>query len=315
MPALESRAYGKTGEHVTVIGLGGACLNQQSHTDGVATVRRALELGVTYFDTAPAYGRGASQVILGEALEGRTERYLLATKLGYLSTPAAFRSPDTLRAQFWENLRALRRDSVDVLQVHLAELACWWEDGAPPDQILRLDEHYDFANAPAMQVLREARAQGRCRFIGITADHAEELAYVLRHVEVDAFLVAYDYNLLFRRARRSALPLAREKGVAYIAAGIFKPGLNAVHPEWLSSPPSWMTPDLQQRFARLYDIQRSCGLSIVTLSVRYLVNDPSISTILVGASTPSELEESVAAAQAGPLSLDLHQAIEALGVQ
>ncbi|MCZ6678412.1 MAG: aldo/keto reductase [Candidatus Poribacteria bacterium] len=295
---LEQRPYGRTGEPVTVIGLGGSYLDKHSLGDGVATVRRALDLGINYFDTAPAYGRGASQVILGHTLEGCTTPYLLATKLGYLATPKDFRSPDALRAQLWENLRALRRSQVDILQVHLAEWACWWKDGAD-NQPLSLDETYDFANAAVMQVLREAKAQGICRFISITADHAEELAHVLRHVEVDACLVAYDYTLLSRKALKTALPLAREKGVAYIAAGVIK-SIGADKGE---------SPD-----PRLNELQKASGLSLVTLTVRYLIADPAITTILVGAATPEELEERVVAAQAGPLPPELHQAVEKLSL-
>ena len=294
---LPHRPYGRTGEQVTCIGLGGAALDKYSLESGVATVSRALELGVTYFDTSPVYGRGASQVILGKALEGRSESYLLATKLGYLAAPAAFRSPEALRAQLWENLRALRRSRVDVLQVHIAERACWWKDGASSDQLLSRDVQYDFANAPVMEVLREARAQGLCRFIGITADCAEELAQVLDHVEVDACLVAYDYTLLCRRALQNALPLARKKGVAYIAAGVIK-SINAHRGQ---------SPD-----ARLNKLQKKSGLSLVALTIRYLLIDPAITTILVGAATPAELEESVEAAQQGPLPPDLHRPLEEL---
>ena len=169
--------------------------------------------------------------------------------------------------------------------------------GDPVNQLLSLDEACDFANAPVMRVLREAKAQGVCRFIGITADHADELAYVLRHVEVDASLVAYDYTLLSRRALRRALPMAREKGVAYIAAGVIK-SIGAHQGR---------SPD-----ARLNELQKASGLSLVTLTIRYLIADPCIATILVGAATPEELEESVLAAQAGPLPSDLHHTLEEL---
>jgi D-threo-aldose 1-dehydrogenase len=308
------RPLGSTGERVSVIGLGGSFLDKYSLSQGVATVRRALDLGVTYFDTAPAYGRGASQVIVGRALEGRAEPYVLATKLGAcLNTAESYRSTEVLWAQLHDNLRILRRSAVDILQVHVAEYAHWWQDGVPSmDAILDPDEAYDFANAPIMRVMRDAKAQGLCRFIGITADRAEELADIVRHVDVDVCLLARAYNLLYRHARESVMPLARERGIAYIAAGAFTPGLADVHPEWLAAPPAWLAPEMVSRMARLYDLQRACGLSLVTLAIRYLVADPTISTILVGAASPSELEESVAAAQAGPLPQDLHQAIEDL---
>ena len=242
------------------MGLGGGSLDKYSLTEGVATVRRALELGVSYFDTSPAYCQGASQVILGNALEGCTEPYLLATKLGYLAAPADFRSRDAFRAQLWENLRALRRSQVDVLEVHMAEWACWWKDGVPNEQLLSLDEAYDLPNAPVMEVLHEARERGLCRFIGITSDHAEELAHILHHVEVDACLVAYDYTLLSRKARRTALPLARKKGVAFIAAGV----IDSIGADKGQSPD-----------ARLNDLQKASGLSLVALTIRYLIGRSS----------------------------------------
>lgn len=309
---METRPYGVTGESVTVIGLGGACLNQRSQKDGVDTVRRALDLGITYFDTSPAYGRGTSQIILGEALADRPEGYMLATKVGYLATPEMFRSRDALRAQLGENLRALRRNQVDVLQVHLAEWECWWKDGSPVGELLKLEEGYDFADAPVMQMLRQAKAEGLCRFIGITADHADELAHVLRHVDVDSCLVAYDYTVLSRRAHRAALPLAREKNVAYVAAGIIKTVLTALRPEWTSAAPPSVTPEMRRSVARLYELQKASGLSAIALSVRYLLGDPAVTTILVGSATPAELEECVAAAEASRLPPELHKAIDEL---
>lgn len=126
--ALETRPYGKTGDHAAVLGLGGTSLNKHSFEMGVSTVHRALELGVTYFDTSPLYGNGMSQAILGEALQGRSEEYVLATKVGHMGSPARFRSYDALRAQFDENLRLLRRDSVDTLQSHESDWPQWWTD-------------------------------------------------------------------------------------------------------------------------------------------------------------------------------------------
>jgi aryl-alcohol dehydrogenase-like predicted oxidoreductase len=278
----------------------------------VATVRRALQLGVTYFDTSPAYCQGASQVVLGNALQGREEPQCIATKLGYLATPASFRSADALRAQLWENLRALRRPRVDLLQVHLAELAAWWEDGAAPDQLITVGSPRDFRNAPMMQVLREAKARGVCRFIGITCDHADEAAWILHQVDVDAVLVAYDYTVMERRARRSILPLAVKRGVAYIAAGVLKTMPVGVCPGWRAAPPPGMTAEGVERALRVDELRRAHGLSMVDLSIRYLLGDGAISTILVGASTPGEIEESVAAARGGPLPPSLQRDLEDL---
>jgi len=311
---LETRPYGTDGDRVTVIGLGGGQLGRYSLDDGVATVRKALELGISYFDTSPSYGGGVSQVILGRALEGRTEPYLLATKLGYLTRPGHFRSPDALAAQLGENLRALRRPQVDVLKIHVAEMAAWWQDGAAPEDLVDMDADIDFANAPIMRVLAEAKEQGVCRFIGITGDEADELSHVLDRVEVDECLLAYNYTLLSRRALERTVPLSKKKGTNFVAAGILKTGFTSVHSEWLSTPPDWVTPEVRAGLRKLYELQRESGLSIIDLAIRYVVNDPDVTTVLLGAESPAEVEESVAAALEGPLPPDIKGAIDDLGL-
>ena len=82
---MEHRPYGQTGKKASIIGLGGAYLTASSFADGVATVHKALDLGITYFDTSPMYCSGVSQAVLGEGLKDKKDGYLLATKLGYFS--------------------------------------------------------------------------------------------------------------------------------------------------------------------------------------------------------------------------------------
>ena len=318
MSRLEQRPFGRTGEQVTTISLGGVGLPRVSFADGVATVHRALELGINYLDTAPLYSRGLAQAILGVALEGRQEPHLLATKLGHLAQPSRFRSPDALHTQFEENLRLLRRDSVDVLMVHEADQHHWWSDAPSDSPLVDLETEYDVVNAPVMQVLREMQAAGKCRYIGITGNTPDHLAHILRAADVDTCLSAFNYGAIDRGIRRQLLPAAGERGVAVLLGGVFRQGrLVVIRPEWLRTPPrwpGWMTPEMQRRVARLIPLQQESGLSLTTLTLRYLVADRSIATILVGAATPAEIDESVAAAQAGPLAPDLHRAVEALGL-
>jgi L-galactose dehydrogenase len=312
---IEKRAFSQTGEMVTVLGLGGGALNKRSFEAGVATVHRALELGITYFDTSPLYGNGVSQAVLGEALQGVTVPYFLATKVGHFPSTGNFRSIESLRAQIAENLRILRRTSVDLLQIHECDWQCWWSDQSQPDELLRSDLNYDFAGAPVLRALREAQERGLCRYIGITGNNANVTARVLEQVDVDAYLVAFNYDLIWRGARLKAISVARRKGVALILGAPFhEERLTKAHPEWLASPPVWMTAEIQSRFEKLYSLQRDCGLSLVALSIRFLLADPSITTILVGAASPDEIEESVAAVQAGPLPSELQKTIEDLGL-
>ena len=126
------------------------------------------------------------------------------------------------------------------------------------------------------------------------------LAHVLNRVKLDMCLSANEYSLMDRRSPPVMLPVIREQGAAYMIGGIFcVPGKGVVNGALF-------------RDERLLELARTTGISIAALSVRFLIANKELSIILVGASTPEELEESVVAAQAGPLPLDIHQTLEAL---
>ena len=321
---LEQRPFGRTGETVSLIGLGGAALYKHSYEQGVETVKHALDLGVSYFDTSPAYGkagedgrwidRGKSQLIMGEGLDGTTKPHLLATKL------IDYTTVEDCRAQIQDNLRALRRDRVDVLLGHDIEKAKAWIPNARDDsQLLDLDEEFDYQNAALIQALREAKRQRLCNYIGLSFNRSVALAHVLRRVELDMCLSAGQYSLLDRRSRQTVQPVVHEQGIAYVVGGIFAKRDLAVSDEASPFRLAIKGP-LAQTGAifsdeRLIKLAKTTGISIAALTVRFLIANPKLSTILVGASSPEEIEESVMAAQAGPLPPDIHHTLEKLNLE
>ena len=328
---LEQRPFGLTGENVSVIGLGGAALYKHSYEQGVETVKHALDLGVSYFDTSPAYGkagedgrwkdRGKSQSIMGEGLDGTTKPHLLATKLiNYVSVEDrrySYTTVEECHAQIQENLRALRRDRVDVLLGHDTEKAkAWIPDARDDNQLMDVDEEFDYQNAALIQALREAKTQGLCRYIGLSSNRSAHLAHILNRVEMDMCLSANEYSLLDRRSPPVMLPVIREQGIAYVVGGIFRrAGLgvsNEASPFQLPSKGPLALVGGVFSDERLIKLAETTGISIAALTVRFLIANEELSTILVGASTPEELEESVVAAQAGPLPPDIHQTLEEL---
>lgn len=312
---LPIRRFGQTDYETTAIGLGGAVLENSSFDDGVATVRRALELGVKYFDTSPMYCTGNSQLIMGEGLVDAPDDVMVATKIGYFDTPAGFRSEDEMKRQIEDNLKKLKRDSVDVLQAHEANWECWWKDGVASRGKQIVDsEQYEFADAPVMRVLRWAKEQGLCHKIGITGNVAHQMARILNDVDVDTFLVAFSYDLIVRAAEAEAFPLAREKNVVLLLGAIFYGGrLIRPREEWLTNPPEWMTAELQDKFARLYRIQKEASIPLVEMAVRFALAQQDTSVVLVGCARPSEIEQSVNAAIAGPLPDEIYREVLSLG--
>jgi D-threo-aldose 1-dehydrogenase len=294
------------------LGLGGGYLESRGDEQGLAVLRAALDGGVTYFDTAPGYGR--SQDIMGRGLYG-LDGLFIATKIGHFALPQHYRDPQALWAQLRANLARLGRDRVQLVQIHEADSASWWRDvPAGQDRMLELSEEVDFADAPIMAVLHEARRQGLCQTIGITGNNPVPLGRVLGAVDVDCCLVAYNYDLIWRGAARELVPLAQQRRVPLLLASISHIGrLVATHPEWLVTPPPWMTPGLRERFARLYSLADQAGLSLVELGVRFVLGEPRAAGLLLGASRPEQVLQSLNAAARGPLPRDLHDAIEALG--
>lgn len=116
-------------------------------------------------------------------------------------------------------------------------------------------------------------------------------------MDVDVCLTAFNYNALRRGARREILPLARARNVSVVLGGVVRIGR-----------------EMEAHMDGLRAVQREAGLSHVEITIRYLLADHHVTTILVGAANPAEIEESVASAEKGPLPPDVHQALEDLGI-
>jgi len=315
MNVMPRRPFGSTGEFVPALSMGCSPFRVDTASEHIAAVRRAVELGMNYFDTAPYYGNGQSQRVLGEALAQISEPVFVATKVGHLNDRASYRNADAILAQAHENLRVLGRDHVDLLQLHEAEWRGWWSDNEPSNVPINLEEALDYAGAPAMQALRKAREQGLCRFIGITGNTSALMGHVLKQVDVDSMLVAYNYDPIWRGAVNHAIPIAHEKGAAFISAGpLFNGKFAAVHLEWLDDPPAWMTADIAERYATLCEIRGKVGLSMPELAIRFVISDPNISTLLTASITVDQVQQNFDAAVAGPLPRDIHKLLNRIGL-
>ena len=296
---MEYRIFGKTGWKVSEIGLGGSWfygrpemgLKPVSH--GVAVVERALELGVNYFDTAPLYGRGRSEEVLGIALSGVREPYYLATKVGYYPEPF-----DYTRDAVWRGLDAslkrLKRDHVHLLQVHEAEKAGW------PGL---------FDAGRTIEALLEIQSQGVCDYIGLTGSDLALMSRVLKETDVFVSVITFcKYDLLTREATEELVPTAAAEDIAVICASPLHAGLLG------SKREQWMA---QGRFADLYDnlmrvekIVEGMDEPMTHTALRYLLSDNRVSMLLCGVSDMDELEDCVDVSDGEKLSQELIAEIE-----
>jgi aryl-alcohol dehydrogenase-like predicted oxidoreductase len=208
-PAIPTRQLGRTGLQVPILGLGTAPLGtlpDDQEDAAVAVVRRAFELGVRYFDTAPSYDQHRAERRLGKALAGKREQVVLATKSFLVPKEKAL-------AELDDSLRTLGTDHVDVFQVHAI--------GDAADRQRKLDpEQGTLAAAIA------AQKAGKCRFIGFTG-HAEPdvIAQALDDFAFDTLLVPVNCaDPLWVSFVQRVLPKAKAKGTAVVAMKVFAAG-------------------------------------------------------------------------------------------
>jgi aryl-alcohol dehydrogenase-like predicted oxidoreductase len=316
MASVPSRPFGSTGEECPAITMGCGFTAFAGFDRSVETIRHALNRGVSYFDTSVLYQSGASQPILGVALEGRMEPHFVATKVGHFKEARHFRSVEALHVQLRENLRLLRRPSVDLLQVHEADWDNWWTDRATVGhcELYDRDASFDFEKAPVIQFLREAKALGLCRYIGITGNNAPHLGRLIDELDsMDSVLVAYNYTPLNTSAREEVIARAEAKRMAVIVAGLFT--------FIFSIPAGWRTEGTyfgkhaDRQLAELHALQQACGIPMAELVVRFVATDERISTTLLGACHPAEVDQNIASFLRGKLPPDVHIAMEAIAAR
>lgn len=195
--SLITRAIPSSGEELPIIGLGSAAtFSSAARGEDVSALRNVLKVllenGGTVFDTAPAYG--ASEKVAGRIvheLDAR-ERVFWATKLNVAGRRGGSADADAARAQLERSFRYIGKDPIDLIQVH------------------------NLADIPVqMGILKELKAEGRVRYIGVTSTRAnryEDLAKVMREEPID--FIGVDYAVDNRESAKTILPLARELGIA-----------------------------------------------------------------------------------------------------
>jgi aryl-alcohol dehydrogenase-like predicted oxidoreductase len=203
---LPKRDLGRTGLRVGALGLGCFYLgNLRDEDAAVGVIRRALDLGVDWFDTAPSYNRGVSEERVGKALKGARDRVRIATKSLARDGPGA-------RAELLGSLKRLDTDRVDLFQFHAVK-------GAK-------DVRAIFGEGGAHAEIAKARKEGKVLHVGFTGHFDPDLmAAVCREREVETVLMPLNCLDPHEKSfEKGTLPAAREKGLGVIAMKLFASG-------------------------------------------------------------------------------------------
>ncbi len=301
---MEKRVLGRTGERVSVLSMGGLFVSKAGGLDrdaAGAAVRRALELGVNYVDTAPSYLD--SEEVLGLALEGVAQPYLLSTKLGGRPQPFDPKDKDALRYSVEESLRLLKRDHIDILMIHEPDRPGqwdWWTD-------------YDNFHGPAAELLEELKEEGVISYTGLGGTTAYEMVHILATGGYDVLLTAFNYSLLWREATIAVLPEAQRQGMGIIIGSPLQQGaLARRYDEEIKAGAWWLSPPRREQYKRLYAFLDDVGMSITDVALRWVIANPDISTVLMGARSVEEVEQNVRAVAAGPLPRDMIEELDGI---
>lgn len=198
---MTSVNYAKTNKTIHRVGFGAWQLNNplwgsMSEDEGIQLVKTAIASGINFFDTAPGYGNGMSEIILGKAIQNNRDQVVINTKLGHLADGTSDFSVTSLESQIQSSLKRMDITYLDSAILH-----------NPNRDILA-------GKTAHFQMLKQLKQNGLIRAYGVSIDTYEELMLVLNHVEVDVIEILFN---VFFQGPAQGFQLAKEKGVSLVA--------------------------------------------------------------------------------------------------
>ena len=192
---IEKRSLGKTGEKLSMIGFGGIVVDKASTEEAAARVKEAIDHGINYFDVAPSYGN--AEEMLGPALEPYRKDVFLACKTGE-------REKEGARRELEQSLKNLKTDHFDLYQLHAVTTL--------------EDVETIFAPGGAMETFREARDEGKIRFLGFSAHSVEAALALMDGFDFDTILFPFNFATWYAgNFGPQVMARAKEKGMGILA--------------------------------------------------------------------------------------------------
>lgn len=312
MAKIETRKLGKSGIEVTKIGIGlwaagGSSWGLTDDQESLDAIDAALDAGITFFDTADVYGSGHSEDLLGQAMRGRRDRFIVATKIGWQGFDAdrnqsAYDTVDKLVEGVETNLRRLQTDYVDVIQSHI-----------------------DFRE-PTMEVFVEGfqklQRDGKVRAYGVSTSDLEYLQAF--NADCGCATLQTDYSVLNRTAEKEIFPYCQQHDIGVVVRGPLAMGTltgkfgpdtrfseGDFRRRWHENPDEYQIflDDLEKvrRLSPLAD-----GRTMAQLALQFVMAHPAVTVAIPGAKTRRQLADNVEAALLPALALDELAQIDAV---
>lgn len=299
---IEKRELGNTGIKVHPIGvglwaIGGTTWGAANDRESLTAIDRAVELGVDFYDTADVYGQGHSETLMGQAMKGRRDKFILGTKIGWKGFDreniiSAYTSVEKVITSVEENLQRLQTDYIDLLQWHI-----------------RMQE-------PSMEVFLEACekmiTQGKIRAYGLSTS---DLPYIKAFTrDSNTTTLQTDFSILNRTAENEIFPYCLEKGVSTIIRGGLAMGIltgkfsqsstfsdDDFRRNWIEDP--------EQHKQYIKDIETVDrlkeafpGTNLAQLAIRFTISQRGGTVMIPGARNLDQINANFGAAEKGLLT-------------
>jgi aryl-alcohol dehydrogenase-like predicted oxidoreductase len=314
---MQLRNLGSHGPPISVIGVGawavGGGWGPQDDDESIAALHRAFDAGVNWVDTAPVYGRGHSEEVVGQVVREHGDGIPVFTKVGrnwYGSPDGAVVNdlrPSSIRFELDQSLKRLGRDHVDLYQFH-------WPDsstGTPVEESWR--------------TMADLVEEGKVRWIGVSNFTVELLERCERIRHVDS--LQSPLSLVDRTALSELLPWCQAHGTGFLAYSPLASGLlsgsfdrarvEAMAPEdWRRGSPDFQSPRLEASVAlaeRLRPVAERHGVEVASVAVAWVLEQTGVTGAIVGVRRPSQLDAWLPAGTLRPTASDLEEIATAIG--
>lgn len=286
---MEQCPLGKSGLSVSIIALGTGAMGEKSNgqriddREAIAAVHQAIDAGCNLIDTAPSYGWGHAEELVGKAIVGRRDDVLIATKCGLIAPrngdaiPRRTLTQTSILQECEQSLRRLRIEVIDLYQCQ------------QPDPLTPIRE--------TMEALQTLRTQGKIRAAGLCNFGCEEIAAAREFGGIDAVQTAF--SILHRRPADDLLPFCSEHGMAVLAHSPLAKGLltGTLSAESRFSGMRAREPDfVGERFRRnlriverLREVADASGKTLTQLAVNWAAYHPGVTAPIVGVQRPSHV--------------------------
>ena len=277
----------------------------------MALLSRAITLGINYMDTAPQYGCGESEELIGRILVQHPDKpVFISSKVGHLDGTIvrsfgndSYRNEDCIRRVVEHSLWLLQKDHLEMVFIHEPEMPIWgWDQKT--------------LSAPVLRILEKLKNEKLIGAIGLGSNSVEFPGRLVETGRFDVVEIANGWTLLSRGIEERILPAAEKYDVGIVAGGPFRDGLLATKQyqrieqfKQAKKRPQWFTEKTLSQLLGLYRLSDETGLPMHELSLRYILSNAAIHAVIPGAQSPAEVDANYQAALKGPLPSDILDAI------